>query len=216
MSHPSRRSIVFGAAALAASGSHGVPGAATPGAASRFDLDAFIEDVERARAETDGQRAVHAVLARAVAEPGALIAGLGEPRQAGIHELHRASDLTILNVVWAPLMILLPHEHRMWATIGIYTGREDNILWERDGSRVAAARAASLSEKDVFSLPEDAVHSVTNPIERLTGALHIYGGDFFATPRCEWDAETLLERPFDLERARRSFEEANRRFEAGR
>ena len=215
MSKPPRRSDVSGAAARAAAGSHGAPRAAAPGAA-RFDLEAFVEDVKRARAEPDGQRAVHEVLARAVAEPAAVIASLGAPRQAGIHEVHRANDLTILNVVWAPLMVLLPHEHKMWATIGIYTGREDNIFWERAGARVAASRAVSLSEEEVLSLPEDAVHSVTNPIERLTGALHIYGGDFFATPRCEWDAETLCERPFDLERARRSFEDANRRFEAGR
>jgi predicted metal-dependent enzyme (double-stranded beta helix superfamily) len=113
-------------------------------------------------------------------------------------------------------MILLPHEHRMWATIGIYSGREDNIMWKRTGPCVEACGAASLSEKEVFSLPDDVVHSVTNPIERMTGALHIYGGDFFATPRSEWDAETLREQPFDLERARRIFEQANRRFEAGR
>ena len=101
-------------------------------AASRFDLDAFIDDVKRARAEADGQRAVHEVLARAVAEPGSVIAGLGEPRQAGIHELYRADDLTMLNVVWAPLMILLPHEHLMWATIGIYTLSDSHASREYD------------------------------------------------------------------------------------
>jgi predicted metal-dependent enzyme (double-stranded beta helix superfamily) len=68
----------------------------------------------------------------------------------------------------------------------------------------------------VFGLPDDAIHSVTNPIRRLTGAIHIYGGDFFAKPRSEWDSETLRERPFDLEAARRSFREANDRFKAGR
>lgn len=183
---------------------------------SGFELDVFIEDVRRARKEGDGQRAVEEVLARAVSDPASILRALGEPRQAGIHPLHRADDLTILNVVWAPLMILLPHDHGMWATIGVYGGREDNVLWERTGPSVEAASAASLSVSDVFSLPPDAVHSVTNPIERLTGALHIYGGDFFAVPRSEWDAETLRERPFDLPGAMRRFEEANRRFEAGR
>jgi hypothetical protein len=57
---------------------------------------------------------------------------------------------------------------------------------------------------------------VTNPIPRLTGAIHIYGGDFFAPGRSEWDAETLRERPFDLEAARKIFRDANERFEAGR
>ncbi len=47
-------------------------------------------------------------------------------------------------------------------------------------------------------------------------AIRIYGGDFFGTPRSEWDAETLVERPLDLENARRTFKEANERFETGR
>jgi hypothetical protein len=93
-------------------------------------------------------------------------------------------------------MLLLPHNHRMWASIGIYTGREDNITWKRQGAAIEASGAASLSEKEVFSLPDTAIHSVTNPIERLTGAFHVYGGDFFANGRSEWDAETLQERPF--------------------
>ena len=33
--------------------------------------------------------------------------------------LHRAPDLTILNFVWAPYMSLLPHNHQMYAVIGI-------------------------------------------------------------------------------------------------
>jgi hypothetical protein len=28
-------------------------------------------------------------------------------------------------------MTVMPHNHNMWAIIGIYTGREDNILWRR-------------------------------------------------------------------------------------
>ena len=182
----------------------------------RLDPDRFVDEVRSANRERDAQRAVDQVLARAVSEPARMIEALGEPRTAGLHVLHRADDLTILNVAWAPLMLLLPHEHRMWASIAIYTGREDNVLWERRGAQVRAVGAASLSEKEVFALPEDAVHSVSNPIRRFTGALHVYGGDFFATPRSEWDPETLRERPFDLEAARATFQEANERFASGR
>jgi predicted metal-dependent enzyme (double-stranded beta helix superfamily) len=214
MSKLSRRRFLAGAASAAAAGSCHTGKSTAAGSQTRFDRDDFVAEVRRARAETDSEGAVHEVLARAVSQPQSVILGLGEPRLAGIHSLYSAPDLTILNVVWAPMMILFPHEHRMWATIGIYTGREDNIVWRRSGQRVEAHGAASLSEKEVFSLPHDAVHSVTNPIERMTGAIHIYGGDFFATERNEWNAETLLEQPFDLERARRVFDDANRRFEA--
>jgi predicted metal-dependent enzyme (double-stranded beta helix superfamily) len=179
-----------------------------------FDLQRFIDDVKRASREREGQRAVEDLLRRTVSEPRAVLAGIGEPKEAGIHPLLQSKDLTIINVVWPPFMLLLPHEHAMWASIGVYTGREDNILWRRTGSRVAAQGATSLQESDVFSLPVEAVHSVTNPIPRLTGAIHIYGGDFFGTPRSEWDPETLRERPFDLEAARRSFREASERARA--
>ena len=212
-SRVSRRRFMAGGSGLAASviGSARAQAKANP-ARGRVDVEGLVEDLKRAGRGADGQPAVRAVLERAVSEPGALLAGIGEPREAGIHTLYRAPDLTILNVVWAPLMVLLPHNHRMWATIGIYSGREDNILWRPAGPRVGAFGAASLSEKDVFDLPDDAIHSVVNPIPRLTGAIHVYGGDFFEAPRSEWDSDTLRERPFDIEAARRVFREAAQRF----
>ena len=89
------------------------------------------------------------LLSRTVAAPGAVLAGLGEPQRAGLTALHRSADLTILNVVWAPRMTIMPHDHRMWAVIGIYTGREDNIFWRRlpGGRPVEAAGAKALCER---------------------------------------------------------------------
>jgi len=115
--------------------------------------------------------------------------------------------------VWAPLMTLMPHNHNMWAVIGVYTGREDNIFWRRtEGDGIEAAGASAMSVRDVHPLGKDVIHSVTNPIPRLTGAIHIYGGDFFTEQRSEWDPESLSERPYDIEKNMRLFQEANARF----
>ena len=69
------------------------------------------------------------LVSRVVSDPAAVVAGLGEPRRAEVKRLYSSADLTILNVVWGPRMTIMPHNHRMWAVIGIYTGREDNIFW---------------------------------------------------------------------------------------
>lgn len=182
-----------------------------------FQLDQFIADCRAARAADPSHRAVREVLARAVSEPGAVLQALGEPARAGVRPLYRDQDLTVLNVVWAPLMAQVPHNHRMWAVIGIYTGREDNIFWRRvpgapDG-RVEAAGAEALMERCAHPLGRDIIHSVTNPIPRFSAAIHVYGGDFFAPAegRSEWDPETLLESPWDPARALRRFEEAQAR-----
>ena len=180
-----------------------------------FELEQFIAECRTALKEDASQPAVREVVARTVSDPAAVLKALGEPERAEMQTLYRADDLTILNVIWAPWMTLLPHNHQMWAIIGIYTGREDNIFWRRlagHPSKVEAAGARALCEKDAQPLGRDIIHSVTNPIPRLTGAIHVYGGDFFGVPRSEWDAESLLEQPMNGEKMARRFEEANAMF----
>ncbi|MGH7153135.1 MAG: hypothetical protein ACREF3_04340 [Acetobacteraceae bacterium] len=175
-----------------------------------FDLDQLATDCHKAvRA---GPKAVREVIARAVREPGAVIKRIGEPKRAGIEVLHRSKEVTILNLIWGPNMILMPHDHRMWAVIGIYTGREDNIFWRRlpdQPDRIEAAGARSLCVGEAFPLGQDVIHSVLNPISRLTGAIHVYGGDFLEQERSGWDPETLVEGSYDAEKLRRSLEESN-------
>jgi predicted metal-dependent enzyme (double-stranded beta helix superfamily) len=94
-----------------------------------LDLERFIDDCRRSLAGVHVERAVRELVERVVAEPRALRQALGEPERAGIQALHRSAQLTILNVTWAPGMSVMPHDHRMWAVIGIYSGREDNVFW---------------------------------------------------------------------------------------
>jgi predicted metal-dependent enzyme (double-stranded beta helix superfamily) len=180
-----------------------------------FDLDRFIAECRAAVSRDASHKSVREIVARAVSEPAAVIAGLGAPARAEVQKLFSSSELTILNVIWGPGMTIMPHNHLMWAVIGIYTGREDNIFWRRlpeeTGSRIEAAGAKSLGQRDVEPLGPDIIHTVTNPLPRLTGAIHVYGGDFFAASRSEWDPETLLEQPFDMEKNLRLFEQANAR-----
>jgi predicted metal-dependent enzyme (double-stranded beta helix superfamily) len=183
-----------------------------------FDLDQFIADCREAVAEDPSHKLVREIVARAVAEPPSVLKGLGEAKLGHVDTLYRGDDLTILNVVWPPLFTIMPHEHRMWAVIGIYAGAEDNMYWRRVGepgrSKVEPAGGAALRVGDAEPLGRDIVHTVTNPIDKLTGAIHVYGGDFFAVERGEWDPETLIEKPYDLEKNMRLFQEANARLAA--
>jgi len=177
-----------------------------------FDLDRFIVDCRAALAADASHKAMREVVARAVADPGAVLGGLGEPQRGGVHTLYRSDDLTILNVIWPPFMTIMPHNHLMWAVIGVYTGREDNIFWRRaegDTGKVEAAGAKALGVRDAEPLGRNIIHSVTNPIPRLSGAIHVYGGDFFAAERSEWDPETLSEGRYDVAKNMQLFERAN-------
>jgi predicted metal-dependent enzyme (double-stranded beta helix superfamily) len=211
-----RRAVVAGAVAVASQLVFSDPSVAsskrsTSIGAGSLDIERFVADCVAANQEGDAQAAVREVLARAVSTPDAVLAALGEPARAELNVLHTSETLTIFAATWTPQMNLMPHNHLMWANIGIYTGREDNIFWKRSADGIEAYAVDALFVKDTALLPEDAVHSVTNPLLRFTGGIHIYGGDFFDTTRSQWDAETLEEEPSDGAVIRGIFQRENER-----
>jgi predicted metal-dependent enzyme (double-stranded beta helix superfamily) len=176
-----------------------------------MDIERFVVDCVEANKEKEAQAAVLEVLARAVRTPRDVLAAIGEPKEAGMKVLLRSKTLTIFAAAWTPQMNLMPHDHLMWANIGIYTGREDNLLWRRTHEKIEAFGAKALFEGDAVSLPNDVIHSVTNPLRRFTGGIHIYGGDFFDTTRSQWNPETLAKEPSDGAVIRGMFDRENER-----
>ena len=175
-----------------------------------FNLDTFIQDCTSAVASDASHVGVAEVMGRAMAEPGNVLRELGEPTKMTNDILYRSDTLTIMNVVWAPGMTVMPHNHDMWALIGLYGGREDNIFWRRikdhPKGKIEAAGAKSMGTGEYTPLGRDIIHSVTNPLAKLSGAIHIYGGDFYAAHQHEWDAEHLHEHKRDMEAVRAMFE----------
>ena len=156
--------------------------------------------------------AVRDALDELVADPAALDQALGPVELGGISTLHHAADLTILRVAWTPGMALNPHEHRMWAVIGMYGGQEDNAFYRRVDGGLEPAGGKAVPAGHVLVLGDDVIHSVANSRRDFAVALHVYGGDFFSGARSEWDFATFEERPRDFERTRRIFDEANARW----
>jgi len=176
-----------------------------------FEKERFIEECRAALKESNVQAAIRELVAQAVSDPAQVIGALGEPQRSGVETIYRAPDLTILNLCWGPRMVFKPHDHRMWAVIGIYGGREQNTFFRRNEKGLTQHGTKELNAKDTVPLGATIIHAVTNPLDQITAAIHVYGGDFFATPRSEWDPKTFKEQPYDVEDTMRAFEEANQR-----
>jgi predicted metal-dependent enzyme (double-stranded beta helix superfamily) len=175
-------------------------------------LEDVVARCQAAIAEHTPPLAVRDALQELIADPAELDRAVGPIERGGIVPLHHADDLTILRVAWTPGMALNPHEHRMWAVIGMYGGQEDNAFFRRAEHGLEPAGGRDLHGGEVLVLGDDAIHSVANTRREFAVALHVYGGDFFAVDRSEWDPSTFEERPRDLEGTARLFEEANERW----
>ena len=117
-----------------------------------FEKERFIEECRAALNERDTHAAVRELVARAVSEPMQIVRGLGEPRRAGVETIYKADDLTILNLCWGPQMKLKPHDHRMWAVIGIYGGCEHNVFYQRAEHGLKQHGTKELHAKDAVPL----------------------------------------------------------------
>jgi predicted metal-dependent enzyme (double-stranded beta helix superfamily) len=179
-----------------------------------FEIKRFIDDCRAAIKEAEAPKAVREVVApcrrRSGRHPESTWRADTRRREAPLS----CADLTIINPIWPARMTLVPHNHNVWAVIGVYTGREDNIFWRRlkddPAGHIEAAAAQSLGPHDVAPLGRDIIHSVTNPTGLFTAAIHVYGGDFFAAHRSEWEPEGLTEQTYDVEKNMRLFEEGYR------
>jgi predicted metal-dependent enzyme (double-stranded beta helix superfamily) len=176
-----------------------------------MDRDELVASCITASEEAQPRLAVKEVLERAVRE---FPHELEKPGPGWLDIWHLSPTLTVLNAVWPPGMTLYPHDHRMWAAIGIYGGQEDNTFYRRSDGRLVPSGGKDLRQQDVVLLGDDTVHAVHNPLRRYTGAIHVYGGDFVNTARSQWDPETLLEEPYDLGAVRALFDAAESAYQA--
>jgi predicted metal-dependent enzyme (double-stranded beta helix superfamily) len=161
-----------------------------------FDVDGFVAECQTALAESQPILAIKEILDRAVAEPDAVATAL---HGAGIGLLHRSAELTVANVVVrAGLPQSLPHDHRMWALVGIYRGQEDNQFFRRADSGLAESGGRSLHVSDTIAMGDDTIHAIRNPLAHSAlAAIHVYGGDLFGAERSMWTGTGYDEEPYD-------------------
>jgi len=167
-----------------------------------FDLDRFIEDC---LSLSRGEHAPKRVLERmreAVADPDAIKRAVAPlDAKVGVLDapLYRSPELTVLNVTLRPGVLSIPHDHRMWAVIGIYGGEEANTFFRRAEQGLEESNHRTLRAGEAMLLGADVVHAIENPLDEPTLGLHVYGGDLLGASRSMWDSHTGEERPYEVQ-----------------
>jgi predicted metal-dependent enzyme (double-stranded beta helix superfamily) len=152
-----------------------------------FDPDGFVAACRAALRDAAAAAAVADVVESTVRRHASTIDAVLGPAPVGDPEvLHASPELTVQRIAWPGGSASPPHDHRMWAVVGVYAGREVNRVFDRDGSAIRPGRTVDVDAGDVFTLPADAVHEVRNPDRRWTVGLHVYGGDIAGTDRSAW------------------------------
>ncbi len=161
-------------------------------------LDEFVTTCEALLGQSDvGERIAEAMrpLVEAPAELSKAIEDLRpEPGRPAV--IHRSDKLTVMGLEVAAGFVSPPHDHQLWAVVGVYEGAEDNVFYRRTSDGIDETGRAVLGQGECLALPPDAVHGIANSGGFPMRALHVYGGDLFATERSKWDPVSGEEQPF--------------------
>jgi predicted metal-dependent enzyme (double-stranded beta helix superfamily) len=183
-------------------------GSGPPGLARREDIsmsatDEFVSRSITAAAEETPMLAVKEIVEQTLRDKR-VEAELST--DVGLRVLHLSDDLTVLNVV-APrrrdyALPRRPHDHRMWAVIGIMEGQEDNEFFRRADDTIVPSGGRRVDTGEVLLLGSDVIHSFGNPLsDHVTCALHVYGGDLVNARRSMWNEPDWREEPYDVKKA---------------
>lgn len=110
--------------------------------------------------------------------------------------IYRDQNITIARVKIDKGFQFPPHNHRVWAVIGVDQGEEENIFFKKDEEHgLKEVGRKRIRAGEVMSLDKDIIHSMQNAFEGYTYGIHIYGGDFLSNwqERKRWDPDTFEE-----------------------
>ena len=152
-----------------------------------MDIQELIDGCREAATTQDSVTGVMETLGTFLHQPH-LAEHLGAADRSTYEALYRGRDLLVLHGVVPPTPKPVdPHDHRMWAVIGVYHGQEDNQLFARtDGALLEPTERFSVTPGEIRPLDAATIHSVQAADDRYLGAVHVYGGDLFGASRSTW------------------------------
>jgi predicted metal-dependent enzyme (double-stranded beta helix superfamily) len=151
-----------------------------------FDAEAFVIECQAASSAADPVGAVQEVVAAAVRDGSSIDAVLGTEYKREPDTLFSSEELTVQRILWPGGSWTTPHDHRVWAVIGVYSGEEWNRLYQRSADGLEELRTCAVGQREVLVLDEDAIHLVENHHRELSAGLHVYGGDMLGGQRSSW------------------------------
>ena len=152
---------------------------------------------------SDPIRTASEMLSNTIKDPDAIDTALGagdatDNESAQYTFLHQSRELTILRVIMPGHLQSPPHNHLVWAVVGMYRGNENNVFYRKKDGRIEMSGHRNLVSPEVMVLDADIIHGISNPLPQRSCALHVYGGALANPARSPWNPFTLSVESFQL------------------
>jgi predicted metal-dependent enzyme (double-stranded beta helix superfamily) len=152
-----------------------------------FDSDAFVQSCIDALGERDPADAIRELIERAVSESRSL--ELACPVPVNLSDdgvMHVSDEILVCHAIFPRRFQTGIHNHSVEAIIGVWSGYEDNHLFEETDGGLRSLGPRRVEAGQVLVLGADAIHDVHTPPTTWSAALHVYLGNIWTAPRDAW------------------------------
>jgi predicted metal-dependent enzyme (double-stranded beta helix superfamily) len=168
------------------------------------DLDKFVEDCRAALKTRNPAAVVEGLVKDVIADPQGLDAAF-KARVKGKslvdRIIYRDKQLSVVQVATEPGLRSPVHNHCMWAVIGVYEGQEHNRFFSDADDAPEQIGERLLQRGDICVLSADDIHAIHNPLQTVSSAIHVYGGDLVAREgRSMWNPRTDAREDYEIGR----------------
>jgi predicted metal-dependent enzyme (double-stranded beta helix superfamily) len=154
-------------------------------------LDTFLTDCRDAVGT--GQQAVLGVVSDALTDPERFAAAVRTRPKPWFFAAD--DEVTVFCTEARPGSASAPHSHGTWSVLGCFDGSEES-WWHQPQTDSAGTEPLAIVGSGVLragqahALASDVVHAVMNRWTSPNGIVHVYAGNFLASPRHIWDPVT--------------------------
>lgn len=173
-----------------------------------FDPDAFVQSCIDALCECNPADAVRELVQRAVSEPRSLELACPVPVDLSDDGVIYVSDeIRVRHAIFPRRFQTGIHDHSVEAVIGVWSGYEDNHLFEETLGGLRSLGPRRVGTGDVLVLGADAIHDVHTPPTTWSAAPHVNLGNISTASRKAWQSADSPASVFDGEQQERRWNE---------
>lgn len=154
-----------------------------------FDLEALVTDLREAAQGETPHRAVRKILERTVTDHEAVASAMPMFAEDDVI-LFEDDSVSIWHCRFHPSKTVPAHDHRVHATIGVYSGAERNDFFEPDpAGGIRKKSEVVLSAGNVLQIGPSAIHAVGCASETPCLGIHVYLGALTRIDRALYDTQ---------------------------
>lgn len=174
-----------------------------------FSIDQFITDCREAAVGENAFEATSEIMRQAVNDPAAVRAAISPPAELtyvgdmaiGFDKiLFEDATVTVFLVDTEPGHLQPPHDHQMYALIGVYEGVERNRFFARENGGLKPAGEQNIEAGKVLRIHPSTIHAISASGSESCRALHVYLGGLSSIDRSLFDPQSGKEEPMTSDR----------------